>query len=497
MNISQQRLHQLEIKKLKNIEDLCISFEDKNITGILGPNGCGKSTILHALACCFQPPDESGENYKFSNFFLPNPDALWQGSDLKIIYSYRQESEEYKKLEKHYAKAKDRWKPIYARRPIRSVHYFGIDSCVPLIEAEKRNVKIHYSTIKVSENIFKEILKQASLCLNRKYTAYNMHDSGKGKKFIGVETNGIKYSALSMSAGEQKIFSLLEKVFQAQKYSLILIDEFDLLLHDLAMKNLLKVLDKRAKNYNLQIIFTTHRESILELSDLINVRHIWGTADKTFCFDRTKPDAINRLTGNRPKLIEVFVEDDLAAAIVERIAYQLNILKYVSIQRFGAAINCFTMLAALLLRGECFENTIFVLDGDVYNTEKEQKKYLKKVLTGDDKNAKSLRNSGLEKIKCFNLTENTEPEKYIHSIIINLDESDDEDGNEIIEVAKEIRAVENSHDYVDEIINQIGWDRKTGLSNIIRLVSSTPEWNNFVRDVKEWLSSKLNLVKEQ
>ncbi|NJL57154.1 DUF2813 domain-containing protein [bacterium] len=188
----------LEVTKLKNIKDLCISFEPKNITGILGPNGYGKSTILHALACCFQPPDEGQEDYKFSNFFLPSPDALWEGSELKIVHTYRQSSQVHENVEQFYGKSSDRWKPIYKRRPTRTVHYFGVDICVPLIEAEKRNVKINYSTSNVSEDIITTILDKASCCLNRQYTAYNIHDTGKGRKFIGVEANGIRYSALSI-----------------------------------------------------------------------------------------------------------------------------------------------------------------------------------------------------------------------------------------------------------------------------------------------------------
>ncbi|MEH1846347.1 MAG: AAA family ATPase [Nostoc sp.] len=496
MHISQQRLHKLEIKKLKNIKDLCISFEMKNITGILGPNGYGKSTILHALACCFQPPNEDQENYKFSNFFLPNPDALWEGSELTLFHTYRQASQLHENVKQPYGKSSDRWKPIYKRRPIRNVHYFGVDSCVPLIEAEKRNVKINYSTSNVSEDIITTILEKASFCLNKQYTAYNIHDPGKGKKFIGVEANGIRYSALSMSAGEQKIFILLEKVFRAIKYSLILIDELDLLLHDSAMKNLIKVISQRAQSYNLQVVFTTHRESIIELSDLINIRHIFGTSEKTFCFNETKPDAINRLTGSQPRLIEVFVEDDLAVAIIKKIAGQLGISRHVSIQRFGAAINSFTVLAGLLLRGESCENSIFVLDGDVYKTKEEQEKCLKAVLTGDDEKAKLLRQSSLEKIKCLNLPENIKPEKYIHSIIINLQEIIDNECNEIIGVAKEIVAVDNSHKYVDDIISRLDWDRGAGLSKIVDLVSSTQDWVNYIANVKDWLTSQISLVQE-
>lgn len=494
--ISQQRLHKLEIKKLKNVKDFTISFEDKCITGILGPNGHGKSTILHALACCFQPLDERQEDYKFSNFFLPHPDSLWTGSEFRIFHTYRQgKQQQHINVEKVYGKSSDRWKPRYVNRPTRNVYYFGVDSCVPLIESEKRKARINYSTSAVSENIVNTILQKASYCLNREYTAYNIHDSGNGKKFIGVEANGVRYSALSMSAGEQKIFLLLEKVFRANKYSLILIDELDLLLHDSAMKNLIQVISERATSHNLQIIFTTHRESITELSDLINIRHVLETPEKTLCFNETKPEAIYRLTGTQPRLIEVWVEDDLAIAIIRKVAAQLGIARHVSVERYGAAVNCFTVLAGLLLCGQSCENSMFVLDGDVYKTEADQKTRLEAVLTGNDERAESLRQLSIGKIKCLNLPENTKPEKYIHSLIISLN-SDNSENAEIIEVAKQIVAVNDGHKYVDEIITRLDWDRKAGLTKIIDLVGSTQEWDTYVCDIKAWFSSKVALVKE-
>lgn len=496
MEISQQRLHKLEIKRLKNIKNFCISFESKNITGILGPNGSGKSTILHALASCFQPSSEDQEDYKFSNFFPANPDALWQGSELKIVHTYRQGSQTHESVEKIYGKNSDRWKPIYKRRPTRNVHYFGVDGCVPLIEAEKRNVKINYSTSQVSETIINTILEKASYCLNRQYTAYNIHNRDNGRTFIGVEADGIRYSALSMSAGEQKVLLLLEKVFKAKKHSLILIDELDLLLHDSAMKNLIQVISERAINFNLQVVFTTHRESVLELSDLINIRHVFGTPEKTLCFNETKPDAINRLTGTQPRTLEVFVEDDLAVAIVKKIAGQLGISRHISIQRFGAAINCFTILAGLLLRGQNCDNSIFVLDGDVYRSQEEQERRLKAVLTGDDRHAQELRQSSIAKIKHLNLPENTKPEKYIHSLIINLEETDNRESNEIIEVARQIVVVDDSHKYIGDIIRRLDWDRNTGLAKIIDLVSSAEAWDAYIADVKDWLISKAPLVQE-
>ena len=93
-SISQQKIHSLYIKELKCLKDVDISFEDKAVTAILGPNGHGKSTILHALACCYQPINENiTSNYRFSDFFLPNTDSKWQGSKLTLTHSYRKEQE--------------------------------------------------------------------------------------------------------------------------------------------------------------------------------------------------------------------------------------------------------------------------------------------------------------------------------------------------------------------------------------------------------------------
>lgn len=139
MSISQQKLDSLRVRKLKNLIELDIDFKGAPVTAILGPNGNGKSTVLHALACAYQPV-ESGENHKFSNFFLPNTDALWNESYLEITHSYRDGLVVHDNEKTVYEKT-SRWKPIYARQPKREVFYIGIDKCVPMIELEKNRPK--------------------------------------------------------------------------------------------------------------------------------------------------------------------------------------------------------------------------------------------------------------------------------------------------------------------------------------------------------------------
>lgn len=93
MNISQQTIESIHFKKLKQLENITCDFTGHNLTAILGINGCGKSTILHALACCYQPLT-TGEDHKFSEFFLPSNFNIWKDSEFQIRYSFKENGNE-------------------------------------------------------------------------------------------------------------------------------------------------------------------------------------------------------------------------------------------------------------------------------------------------------------------------------------------------------------------------------------------------------------------
>lgn len=488
MTVSQQKLESLYVRKLKNLTDVNIDLRGSPVTAILGPNGNGKSTVLHALACAYQPINK-GENHKFSNFFLPNTDALWNDSYMEITHSYRDGAIVHSNVKTIYEKTA-RWKPIYARQPRRELFYIGIEKCVPMIEMEKKQAKINYATSEVAEAVFTTILEKASQILNRRYLKYNTH-SASGKDFMGVEIDGLRYSALSMSAGEQKVFHILITLYNAPNSSLILIDELDLLLHDKAMKALIKIIYARAQEKSIQVVFTTHRETVISLSDIVNIRHLLTTPTKTLCFIETTPDAINRLTGEQPKPVEIFVEDDLSAAIITKLASQLGGKRLIAIQRIGAASNCFTALAGLLFIQQNLTNTLVVLDGDVYITEEAKMNQLNKVITGTDELSETYKAKALSCLKQYKLPENIKPEPYLHQIITRIQHVDNEEHQEIIDAASDIVVADESHKYINDIIFRLGLERSVGLSKIVDLFATTAEWNEHTADVKSWLSQKI------
>lgn len=157
-------LKEIHIEKLKGLNSLSLKF-NKNLTALMGVNGSGKSTILHALACTYSKYVK-GENYKFSYFFTPNPDATWKDSCFTVI---NYDETEKKEIIKKYQKKKNRW-ANYVSRPTRDVHYIGVASSIPQIEVEKTTSFINYTSNSEKDKSAEKVIRDASYILNKEYT---------------------------------------------------------------------------------------------------------------------------------------------------------------------------------------------------------------------------------------------------------------------------------------------------------------------------------------
>ena len=99
-----QIIHNINIIQLKNISNVCISFEGSPLVGLMGVNGSGKSTILHALACVYKPIEEQQTNYKFTRYFPPTCHFDWSESEFCITHTYHEKNQPYERKEKTYKK---------------------------------------------------------------------------------------------------------------------------------------------------------------------------------------------------------------------------------------------------------------------------------------------------------------------------------------------------------------------------------------------------------
>lgn len=483
-----QIIHNINIIQLKNIFNVCISFEGSPLVGLMGVNGSGKSTILHALACVYKPIEEQQTNYKFTRYFPPTCHFDWSESEFCITHTYHEKNQPYERKEKTYKKG-DRW-TIYERRPERYVRFIEIKTCVPVIETETKGLRIEYGTTIREDAVDREICAKAGYILNKNYDNSYLHEYG-AKAIVGVKDKSTQYSALTMGAGEQRVFAILDAVFKIPRNNaLILIDEIDLLMHPEALRRLIEVLYDRAKDKCHQIIFTSHSLELFELKKLVELRYIYQTNLGTLCIVNTTPDIHRRMTGKAVKPLEIYVEDRLAEAIVEHIVNCTGMSKDVSINKVGSAFNIFTVAGGLALSGKSINNLLFVIDGDVYVREKEKKKQIEKVVTGHGTEIEKYRDIVLKNIVQFNLPELSKPEKFIFDLIREIEIELNQKDDETRQIANDIINAGNHHNLVTVFAERIGIDELRAMERLITVACLSSQWSNFSDLVQTWLEKK-------
>lgn len=483
--VIKQSLDRVKFTQLKGLKNLDIHFGNKKVTAIFGVNGCGKSTILHALACLYRPCSAIGEKNYFTRFFKRENRVTWIGSKLYADFTI----EGTPRNGHRYEKRGDRWTPRIDKRPQRDVVYIGINSCVPDIEQATVTTSKYNMGLEEEVERRNDIICSASQIMNYSYNNY-VKTSFRKKKYKKVTRNGeIKYSSLAMGAGEQRLFSLLEILYAMPAYSLLLIDELDLTLHTSALMRLVDEMVKVAERKHVQIVFTTHREE-LALREDINIRHIWNANDgsQSFVLNHTTPDCILRLTGRMEKRLEVYVEDDLSEYIAREVVRAKGLLSYTSFHRFGAIENAFVVAAGLDIQEANSEDKIFLMDGDKYRTEEERIAQMKKCYSGNEDGRTERRERALSHIKQYILPEEEQPEHFLWT---KLKESD----NDLAKYAQEINEVaDDKHSYLYDVQQRSGESRESFLTRLTNILAKQEFWSNYVSELEIWLDARKNAL---
>lgn len=488
---TEQILHSIKIDNLKCLKDVEINLDSSRMVAILAPNGSGKSTILHALACAYKrpvnPPDKED---RFSKYFRPTSNTDWKDSSFSICYSCKVNGVSVDKVIRSFVKNSDRW-CRYESRPGRYVKYIGIRTCVPLIESERESTRtLKFSKQELSTDNDKKVKRYACEVMNRKYEDYFVQQTSE-KKYISVRSNRINYSSLSMGAGEQRIFYILKEVINAPKYGLILIDEIDLLLHEDALSRLLDILKLLSKDNKLQIIFTTHAHSILS-KNYIAFRHLLQVKGRTICFDKTYPEFLRALTGKNEKLLKISVEDSLAQAIVAKVCKEESIGKYVELNKFGVWTNGISAACGVILNSLPSDKYLFVLDGDVETRLDENiEETIKRVIGGSDAKSQQSRRDAFNLITRFSLPPATAPEEYFRSLVLELDEDKlNNEENDVYGALSHYEGSSDHHDYFIRAIEELGETVEMGYNRVVGLLSKTEAWAQITKNVRDWVSER-------
>lgn len=498
-NMVKKYIKLINIYNAKELRDISLSFKTEGLTAILGPNGCGKTTILHLLACAYSSSRE-GVDYRYPNFFLPvrylnvEEDFSWNGTSFEYHFLQGDEPEPRKYSVQ---KTSQRW-CRYNKRPSRWVSYIGVDTCIPDIEKEKRQSLITYQEEEPGSD---RILAKAKYIIGKEYINYSLCKRYDNRTNIKVSVGGQAYTSLSMGAGEQRVFRILDEVVKAEPYGLILIDEIDILLHQSSLKRLIEILVKEAKKKHLQIVFTAHNQYILELPN-IEFRHIYQRTDRTECLIGNNADGLYQLTGsNSQKDLNIFVEDELAKALVQKICTEENCSTRIDVVQYGAIENCFSLIVGLHLGQEDLKRKLFIIDGDRYTSLDGRIDQLKHKLSGTEESRKSEREELANQIKQFVLVldNNTSPEEYYHQLIISLPEMSSRLTPRHEELRREIQNVstadlQDSHDLLLKPFQRLGMDKSLGYALCADLIASKQEWDSISSEIRTEIRSKLNIA---
>lgn len=491
-SLCKSRIRKIHIERLKGLYNLEIDF-DKSLTAIMGVNGIGKSTVLHALACAFQP-DRNGDNHKFPEFFPPNTDATWKDSKFDIEMEIFEEGGNKIKGEK-YKKQYDRWTPRYKKRPVRNVYYIGISTCVPDIEKEKLKGNVQYKSKKKDDRVSDKIIKDAAYIMNKDYKTL-MENNSRNRSYLGLETQShLKYSSLSMGTGEQRTIRILQIAYAAEAYSLLLIDEIDLLMHVSSLKRLIKCLYNIAETRHLQVIFTTHSLVVDSMKAYLDIKYLENMpskvgVNKTLVYPNISQDLIYNLTGDVKKPVHIYAEDELAKGIIKSVVSKLQMSSKVEVLTYGAATNAFTLAAGMILKKEKVKNYLIVLDGDCYRSDEERLKQIERSISGTGLEIEMKRRKALDIIEMFNLPANTPPEKFLHTCLLECEENEKD---EIIKAALEINAVKDSHEWIENIRRRVDESEEIVARRIVSMVSKTEKWDAYVMPIENWLKERSQL----
>ena len=193
--------------------------------------------------------------------------------------------------------------------------------------------------------------------------------SGKRNLLFARQAIGVKYSELHMAAGERTILRLSQEIAQL-KGALVLIDEVEAGLHPWVQQLLMLRLQEVALRNDLQVIVTTHSQSVLDSVPPHGRIFLDRDSEGRVSVCPAYRDVIqNALYGRSRDSLSLLCEDETAESILRGIfdilLPQEGIrIESVQIGRDTGASEFPTHAAAFKKFGQ-IHGFVFVLDGDM------------------------------------------------------------------------------------------------------------------------------------
>lgn len=372
----QDMLRQVRIKNLRGIEDLIVEF-NYPVAVIAGPNACGKTTVLMALACAYDVPGAGLRDFKPATLF-PNfknkkttEEGRWddQISNAELSYvfntplgSLAMAWRQNKAWNRNFQGRK------HGQQPKRTVIVRTLANLSN--PSEVRSVLTIGDKWEKIQEVTADLIAFAQHVLPFKYAHVRKVISGERDLLVAERADASgRYSEFHMSSGERAILRLSMQLSNLQN-TLVLIDEVEAGLHPYTQQQLMLELQRLALRNDLQIVVTSHSPAVLE--SVPRDARIFLERSSDYRNVVVKPayqDVLQRvLYGQALNKLSIICEDSEAKAVLhgclDVLMPKLGLHTNDILIGTDTGKNQFTEHIRAFGKVKQLDSTLFVLDGD-------------------------------------------------------------------------------------------------------------------------------------
>ncbi|MDD3469836.1 MAG: AAA family ATPase [Thermoguttaceae bacterium] len=291
---------EIKITRYRKLRNITIEFSPR-VNAISGTNGTCKTSILHMISNAFRAVTKPDERLNtdclriikgINSLVNPKIESLEKGDkkyfdpangvkgSLFSVTYYTTPSFSLD-FRRHNSRKNARYaiKPVYKRTqkdslPKCPVIYLGLPRIFPFGESDHDLEKTGIRLPAVYENDVVDLYKKIS---NINITSQTMQKVQGIKIRADFESEQEGIDSNTISAGEDNLFIILTALVSLKYYyeslknpdrdveSVLLIDELDVTLHPSWQYELLKIIREYSDKYHIQVVFTTHSLSLLEM----------------------------------------------------------------------------------------------------------------------------------------------------------------------------------------------------------------------------------------
>lgn len=349
-------INELNITHYRKLKNIRLEFKP-GINLISGTNGTCKSSILHIISNSFQGVTTDSEELReclsiitrINQSINPKINNLTKGDNRYNDPAPGQQGELYRVqynngyalgFRRHNARSTSRYslKPKYATPgeslPEAPVIYLGLTRLIPIGELTDVYANIRKT---LPEDYQNEIIQKYNELTGIPIKNISTHEITGLKRRGEFETDLEGIDSNTISVGEDNLFVILNALYSAKYYSsvtknkpsVLLIDEMDAGLHPSLQFKLLNLLREFSKNFNIQIIFTTHSLYLIDkaLKAKDNITYLMKSANHSVSI-MPNPDIFKiemhlnsetRQNLYKDKKLPIFSEDNEARVMINLI----------------------------------------------------------------------------------------------------------------------------------------------------------------------------------